>query len=155
LCYGNQVKHINGGILTMKWLIAAVTVLMLAGCGTGVEWLPTGTSGGSTANPNGITFTQDNVTQAVANSGAFVLSNSVTVTGNVQSGWTVSILNDPAGVTTQFSIANGPFTTTPATILPNQTLVLQHKASTTIGGQAVSTIQVGQLQAAWITTTTP
>lgn len=140
----------------MKWLIAAGTVLMLAGCGSGVEWLPTNSSGGSAANPNGITFTQNSVTQAVANTtGAFVLSNTVTVTGNIQSGWTVSILNDPVGVTTQFSIANGPFTTTPGTILPNQTLVLQHKASTTIGGQAVSTIQVGQLQAAWITTTTP
>jgi hypothetical protein len=139
----------------MKKLLLIGAIFMLAGCGADFFPANNGGGGGTSASPAAITFTPNNVTQAVANTGAFVTSNTVTVIGNNPGGWTVSILNDPAGVTTQFSIANGAFTTTPGTILPNQTLVLQHKPSTTIGGQAVSTIQVGQLQAAWISTTTP
>ena len=136
----------------MRWLIAAVTVLMLAGCGSGVEWLPENSSGTS-ASPNGFTFNQNTVTQAVASSGAFSQSNIVTVQGTDASGWTVTVADATTGASSQFSANNGTFTSTPGTILPNQNLQIQHKASTTIGGQAITTVKVGGYITTFVTTT--
>ena len=136
----------------MRWFLLAVTMFLLAGCGSNVDWFPAG-SGGSGGAPDGFTFTPNNVTQTVASSGAYSQSNQVTVTGSDTGGWTVSILNDPSGAASQFSINNGVFTSTPAIVKPNQTLQVQHKPSTAIGGQVITTIQVGTLQETFITTT--
>lgn len=135
----------------MKRLLIVVAVFMVAGCG--VDWFPENSStSGSASSPNGFTFTSNTVTQTVASSGAYSQSNVVTITGNNTAGWTVSIINDPSGANSQFSINGGAFTSA-GTILPNQTLQVQHIPSTTIGGQVITTIKVGEIQETFLTST--
>jgi hypothetical protein len=132
----------------MKWFIVICAVFMLSGCG--VDWFPETTT--NSASPNGFSFASKSVTQTVASSGAFSISDSVIVQGNNASGWTVSV-TDATGAKSQFSINGKTFTSTPDTILPNQSLQVQNVPSPTVGGQSITTVKVGDFETTFITNT--
>ena len=119
----------------MRWLISAVTVLLLAGCGN-VDWFPTGTN---TSAPVAFQFTL--LTNVVINTA--VQSNSVTVTGDNQSGWPISVSDGTAGANSQYSINGAAFTNTAGTILPNQTLRIQQTSASTNSTLTTSNVTVG------------
>jgi len=129
----------------MKWIIATVTVLMLAGCGSGVEWFPEN-SGGESAPTFSANFTD--LTDKVINTQ--YQSNQVTVTGTNAVGWTVSV---SGGLSPMFSINNGTYTNTPTTILPNQSLTLQQQSSPNASTISTMTLTVGTATRSWSVTT--
>ena len=114
----------------MKWLIAAVAVLLLAGCGN-VDWFPTGTT-----SPAPVAFTFPQLTNVVINTS--VQSAQVTITGNNTSGWPISVSDGTAGANSQYSINGAAFTSAVGVILPNQTLRIQQTSASTNSTLATS-----------------
>ena len=140
----------------MKWLIATVTMLMLAGCG--VDWFP-GSSSATGAAPETFTFPTSpvSITQAAASgNGAVSQSTVVTVTGSELSGWPVTVTDTTTGANSKVNIAGAGFLvtpTTPGTILPNQTIQVEQTPSTEVGGQVITTVTVGTFSTTFITNT--
>ena len=135
----------------MKWLIATVTILMLAGCGD-VKWFPENSSGTS-ASPNAFPPFPDVTGVAVTNPGTVSQSATVTITGNNPSGWTVSVSDATPGANSQFSINGAAFTSTAGTILPNQTLRVQHTNATTPSTITTTNVTVGAFTTTFQSTT--
>lgn len=140
----------------MKWFIAAVTMLMLAGCG--VDWFP-GSSSSTGSAPETFTFPTSpvSITQAAA-SGAGVESQStvVTVSGSEVGGWPVTVTDTTPGANSKVNIAGAGFLVTPTapgTILPNQTIQVEQTPSTVVGGQVITTVTVGTFPTTFITNT--
>ena len=121
----------------MRWLFVTVSVLLFAGCGN-VDWFPTGTTANTSA-PVAFTFPQ--LTNVVINTA--VQSAQVTVIGDNQSGWPITVSDGTAGANSQYSINGAAFTNTAGTILPNQTLRIQQTSASTNSTFATSNVTVG------------
>jgi len=132
----------------MKWFLAAVTVFMLAGCGSGVDWFPENGGGGGGSAPDGFTFTPK--TNVAVNT--TVQSESVTVTGTSGSIWTISVSGAPGSA---YSINGAAFTSSPGTIKPDQSLVVQHMSSSTNNTVTTTSVKVGTYTTSFQATTVP
>jgi hypothetical protein len=129
--------QIAGGFF-MRWFLVTVAAFVLAGCGN-VEWFPeNSTTGGATA-PNAFTFAQ----KTGVTISTLVQSDSVLVTGTNSGGWAITVADGTTGAGSQYSISGGPFTSSPGTILPNQTLRLQHTSAATSSTVATTNVTVG------------
>lgn len=123
----------------MKWLLALVTVFMLAGCGD-VEWLPDdGGTGTDASAPNAFTFTM----KTAVTPGNVVQSDSVVITGNPTTAWPISISNGPSATESKYSINGGTPTDQPGTISANQSLRVEHRAPTSFSTIATTNIKIG------------
>jgi len=121
----------------MRWLFMAFAALMLTACGA--DFFPTNSTPGTGDAPDGFTFPQKtNVTL-----GQLVQSDPVTVTGSNTGGWTISVSDGTTGANSQYSINGQAFTSAAGTILPNQTLRIQHTAASTNGTLTTSNVTVG------------
>ncbi|UFS69216.1 hypothetical protein LPW11_15080 [Geomonas sp. RF6] len=144
--------------MKLKKLIVAVSGALLVagmfGCGD-VEWFPENNSTTGGNSPNAFTFTTPaEVTQAVASgSGVVSQSNTVTVTGTQTTGWTVTVTDVTPGADSKVNIAGAGFNGTTGTILPNQTLQVEHTPSKTVGGQVTTQIKVGDYTTTFTTNT--
>lgn len=136
----------------MRWLLVVLSVFVLAGCGS-VDWFPAST--GNDAAPNAFTFTPLTA-QPLSTT---VQSEAKTITGNNASGWTVTVSDGTSGANSQYSINGGAFTNAQGTILPNQTLRIQHTTAATPVTITTTNVQVGTytttFQSTTTTTTTP
>jgi hypothetical protein len=123
----------------MKWLLAVVTVFMLAGCGD-VEWLPDdGGTGTDASAPNAFTFTMK--TGIIP--GDTAQSDSVVITGDPTTTWNISISNGSSATESKYSINGGTLTDQPGTITANQNLRVTHKAPSTFSTIATTNIKIG------------
>lgn len=129
----------------MKWLLAIVMVVVFAGCGgEQPQWFPDNGGGGSTP-----TFSGDFIPATDAPLGQAVQSNQVTLTGTAAS-WTVSV---SGGITPEYSINNGAYTSSPGVISPNQSLSLRQVASTNPNQISTMTVTVnGNVTRSWSVT---
>lgn len=123
----------------MKWLLAVVTVFMLAGCGD-VEWLPDdGGTGTDASAPNAFTFTM----KTAVTPGDLVQSDSVVITGDATTSWPISISNGASATESKYSINGEPLTDQPGTIRANQNLRVSHRTPSTVSTLATTTIKIG------------
>jgi hypothetical protein len=130
-------------IYIMKWIIATVTVLMLAGCGSGVEWFPEST-GGSAAPTFSGTFTNVNA----ATISTPYPSNQLTIT-NTTGSWAISVVGGT------YSINGGAPTSAGGTISANQSVALQQTSSSSTNTPTTVTLTVGTSILTWTVTTAP
>jgi hypothetical protein len=132
----------------MKWLLATITILMLMGCG--VDWFPSNTAATSGLAPEAFSFTPLTA-QPLS---TVVQSAPVVITGTNTAGWTVSVSDATTGAKSTYSINNGTPTSTPGTILPNQSLTIGQTTAQTLGTIATTVVNVGTFQTTFQTTTT-
>jgi hypothetical protein len=120
----------------MRWLLLAVMMFMLAACGSGVEWFPASTTGGSN-NPS---ITGSTTASGVAANSVFTFP-AVIVTGANLSGWTITI--DGNGTFSIPGVTSGFVTS--AVIQPGNSLTVQMKltSGTSPGGTATTVVTIG------------
>jgi len=125
----------------MRWILAMLTVLVFAGCGD-VTWFPDkAATGGATGNaPDSFTFPLvTNITP-----GQIAQSAAVTIKGTQTAGWSISVADAGGNVTgSQYSISGRAATSTPGTILPNETLTISHKTGTGFATIGTTKVTVG------------
>jgi len=115
-----------------KALLAGGALALLAGCGD-VDWFPESSTSTATA-PTAFTF---------ANKEGVAL-NTVTQSETVTlSGFTNELTVTVSGGDSEYSINGGAFTSSAGTILPNQTLRVQHTSATTSSTSTTTTVTVG------------
>ena len=127
----------------MKWLIATVIMLMLAGCGD-VKWFPENTTGSSSAPTFSGTFTNVNP----ANLSQAYASNQITIV-NTTGSWAISV----SGGT--YSINGGTPTSAAGTISAGNAVALQQTSSSTPNTPTSVTLTVGTAVLTWTVTTGP
>lgn len=128
----------------MKRLFSVLLVaLSLNGCGA--EWFPEDSNTSATA-PTNFTFTPK--TGVIA--GQVVTSNTVTLTG-FQNPLTVSV----SGADSTYSVNGTEFTSTPSTILPNQSLQVKHTATNAPSAVTTTVVTVGSYTTTFSSTTLP
>lgn len=140
----------------MRWVLTLITLFMLAGCGDGVEWFPDNDSGNASSSPDTFSFAQKTSTQASANNETPSQSDPVEIKGTNAAGWLVSVTDTTAGIKSEFLIigkTGDTFSNTSRTILPNQSLQIQHLPSKTIGGKSETLVKVGEFTTTFATTT--
>lgn len=114
-----------------RMILLLVAVIGLSGCGA--DWFPE-TSSSSASAPTAFTFaSKSSVTLST-------LTQSDTVT---LSGFTNSLTVSVSGGDSEYSINGGTFTSTAGTILPNQTLRVQHTSASTSSTSTTTTVTVG------------
>jgi hypothetical protein len=119
-------------IITMKVLTVVLMLAGLTGCGS-VEWFPETSSSTATA-PTAFTL----ATKSSIALSTLVQSDTVTL-----SGFTNALTVSVSGGDSEFSINGGTFTSTATTILPNQTLRVQHTSASTSSTSTTTTVTVG------------
>jgi hypothetical protein len=116
----------------MKWAIAALFIVMIPGCGD-VEWFPATSTSTATAPTSFTLATKSDVSLSTV-----VQSDTVTL-----SGFTNALAVSVSGGDSEYSINGGTFTATAGTILPNQTLRVQHTSASTASTVTTTTVTVG------------
>lgn len=115
-----------------------LAMLVLAGCGN-TEWFP---ESGNTSAPNAFSFAiKFNVPLSTS-----VQSDAVTITGDQPAGWAISIADSTKGANSQYSINGGEYKSTAGTILPNQTLRIQHTSASTNTTTTTSLVTIGTMK---------
>jgi hypothetical protein len=112
--------------------ISCYCLVALSACGD-VKWFPADGTSTATA-PTGFSFPEK--TGVALN--AVVQSDAVTL-----SGFSSTLAVSVAGADSEYSINGGAFTSTAGTILPNQTLRVQHTSASTASTAVTTTVTVG------------
>jgi hypothetical protein len=118
--------------LVSAMVISCCSLLALSACGD-VQWFPADGTSTATA-PTEFTFSEK--TGVALNT--VVQSDSVTLSG-FSSALAVSV----SGAESEYSINGGAFTSAAGTILPNQTLRVQHTSASTASTAVTTTVTVG------------
>lgn len=135
----------------MKRLLVLVTILMLAGCGDSIEWLPENETGTDSAAPDDFNFaTKNNVALTTE-----IQSDLVTIKGNQAATWVISVSDATPDANSKYSINGAAFVSTAGTILPNQSLRIQHTSASTTSTIATTNVTIGTLTKTFQSQTTP
>ena len=119
-----------------------MALAMLAGCGD-IEWLPDSSSSTATA-PTAFTY----ATKSEVALSTLVQSDTVTL-----SGFTDALTVTVSGGDSAYSINGGTFSSASGTILPNQTLRVQHTSASTSSTSTTTTITVGTYSTTFVSIT--
>jgi hypothetical protein len=124
-------------------LLGTMIIAAFSGCGS-VDWFPENSSSTATA-PTAFTF----ATKSAVSLSTLVQSDTVTL-----SGFTNSLTVSVSGGDSEYSVNGGTFTSTSGTILPNQTLRVQHTSASTSSTSTTTTVTVGTYSTTFTSITT-
>lgn len=127
--------------MTIMLLVACIVSVGIAGCGD-VNWFPDDSSSSGTA-PTAFTF---------ANKESVALSTTVQSDTVTLSGFTGALAVTVSGG--EYSVNGGTFTSSTGTVLPNQSLRVQHTSASTASTSTTTTITVGTYTTTFTSITT-